>query len=87
MARQFTGNLSFFAKARFSLGFRHADGAFDDLANSESNHDTYEGIRSFNVWDAKATYQADDGLVISAGIDNTRRGVLDASSFPTKNLL
>lgn len=60
----------FSPKLDFSLGFRHADGAFDDLANSESNHDTYEGISSFNVWDAKATYQLDDGLVISAGIDN-----------------
>ena len=41
MACQFIGNLSFFPKLDFSLGFRHADGAFDDLANSESNHDTY----------------------------------------------
>ena len=54
----------------FSIGFRHADGAFDDLSNSETNHDTYEGISSFNIWDIKASYEPRDGIFLSAGIDN-----------------
>ena len=53
-----------------SLGFRHADGAFDDLANSDTNQDTYEGISSFNVWDFKTSYEPMDGLLLSAGVDN-----------------
>lgn len=54
----------------FSVGFRHADGAYDDLANSETNQDTYEGISSFSVWDVKTSYELDNGLVLSGGIDN-----------------
>ena len=53
-----------------SIGFRHADGSFNELDNSDTNQDTYAGISSFNVWDFKTSYEPRDGLFLSAGIDN-----------------
>ena len=53
-----------------SIGMRYADGSFDDLENSESNHDTYEGISSLFVWDFKTSYRFDFGLEVAFGIDN-----------------
>ena len=53
-----------------SLGFRHADGSFNELDNSDTNQNTYEGISSLSVWDLKTSYEPRDGLLLSAGIDN-----------------
>ena len=54
-----------------SIGMRYADGSFDDLENSEDNHDTYEGISSLFVWDFKTSYTFYDlGLELAFGIDN-----------------
>ena len=53
-----------------TIGMRYADSAFDDLANSEDNHDTYEGISSLFVWDFKTSYTFDNGIELAFGIDN-----------------
>ena len=53
-----------------SLGARYGDEAFDDLQNSDTNPNTFEGISEFFVVDAKTSYRFDNGLELAFGIDN-----------------
>ena len=53
-----------------SLGMRYADSAFNNLSNEDTNQETYEGISSFFVVDAKTSYAIEGGPTLSFAVDN-----------------
>lgn len=53
-----------------SLGVRHSGRMFGTLDNSDTHGDTYGGISSYTVWDAKIKYQIAKHVDASLGVDN-----------------
>lgn len=58
------------ASWRASLGVRHAGRMYGSLDNSDTNGNTFGGVSSYTVWDAKASYRISQYLEASFGIDN-----------------
>lgn len=53
-----------------SLGVRHSGRMYGNLDNSDTNGNTFGGVTSYTVWDAKARYRISKNLEASIGIDN-----------------
>jgi len=53
-----------------SLGIRYATGAFDRLDNTDSNQNVFGGVSDYFLVNLKASHRFDNGLMVSAGLDN-----------------
>lgn len=53
-----------------SLAVRHSGRKYANLDNSDINPDTFGGVSTFTVWDAKATYGVTKNVEASFGVDN-----------------
>ncbi|MGB8277217.1 MAG: TonB-dependent receptor [Methylovirgula sp.] len=57
-------------KFSVAVGVRYASGAYSLLNNTDINHDTYGGISSYLVADARLTYKMSKNWSMAFGIDN-----------------
>lgn len=57
-------------KLSYSLGYRHSSGAYSTLTNSDLVIHAYGASSPYDIFDAKVTYRLDNGLTLSAGVDN-----------------
>lgn len=53
-----------------SLGVRHSGRMYGSLDNSDTNGNTFGGVSSYTVWDAKVGYRFSKYVEASFGIDN-----------------
>lgn len=53
-----------------SLGVRHSGRMYGNLDNSDVVGNTFGGVSSYTVWDAKARYRINKNIDASLGIDN-----------------
>lgn len=57
-------------KLSVAVGLRYASGAYSLLNNTDFNHDTYGGISSYIVADARVTYKMTPNWSMAFGVDN-----------------
>jgi iron complex outermembrane receptor protein len=70
-----------------SLAVRHSGRQYANLDNSDINPNTFGGVSSYTVWDAKASYQLTKNIEASFGIDNlTDRKYFVFHPYPGRTL-
>jgi len=75
-------------RLNISAGLRYASKSFNNLDNSDTNQNTFGGISGFMVINLKTRYEFDNGLSLSAGIDNLNDDKFwMAHPFPQRTLI